>query len=55
MVQTELARFLAESAVELLERDTIAARDEAAELLNLGARILDRAAVAPYAEIQEAA
>lgn len=55
MVQTELARFLAESAAELLVLDTEAAREEAAELLNLGARILSRAGVAHYTDIQEAA
>ncbi len=55
MVQTELARFLAENAAELLVLDTEAARAEAAELMNLGSRILSRADVAQYADIQEAA
>jgi hypothetical protein len=55
MVQTELARYLAESASELLVLNTEAAREEAAELMNLGARILSRADVAQYTDIQEAA
>lgn len=55
MVNTELAKFLAESAAELLVLGTDAANEEAAELMNLGARILDRASVAPFVEIQEAA
>ena len=60
MQRMDLVRFLAESAAELLDdRSMDGTRqermDEAAELLNLGSRILNRAAVAPADTMQEAA
>ena len=57
MERLDLVKYLAESAAELLDREpTSEHMDEAAELLNLGARMLARAdASAAATELQEAA
>ena len=61
MVQTDLARFLTESASDLLndtsgsDSERQARHAEAAELLNLGVRILNRTQVMETTVIQEAA
>ena len=60
MQRLELVKFLADSAAELLDRDGVTAADrearaaEAAELMNLGARILSRSETVENS-IQEAA
>ena len=58
MQRLDLVKYLAESAVELLDREATSEADrrEAAELLNLSARMLARAeASAAPTEIREAA
>ena len=61
MVQTDLARFLTESASDLLndtsgsDSERQVRHAEAAELLNLGVRILNRTQVMETTVIQEAA
>ncbi len=60
MQRMDLVRFLAESAAELLDdRSTEGTQqqrlDEAAELLNLGSRILSRESLLTVETMQEAA
>ena len=61
MHRMDLVRFLAESAADLLDETSMTEAqrqermDEAAELLNLGTKMLNRAAVAEGNVLQEAA
>ncbi len=61
MQRTDLVRFLAESAADLLDDSSMNAvqrqerMDEAAELLNLGTKLLTRSAAAEGNVLQEAA